>query len=218
MPHPARHSRPKARQQIDQHALGSLLEEIGSRAPAAHRLRKEHAEQRAEHAQQQQHPETTAPRMSLRQDGAHASASPQAIATWRELMLRARDATDPPVAMRPLDARATCCGRTSDVLHEAYGTGTALGGGLLRDAATCRGSSSHIHVACVGLKAEDEETGTQAPASACTAAQPHPPPGPPPTILLETVEDPKRALVHALQNDLSRMSVLLERLDELLIA
>ena len=29
-------------------------------------------------------------------------------------------------------------------------------------------------------------------------------------------EDPKRALVHALQNDLSRMSVLLERLDELL--
>ena len=31
-------------------------------------------------------------------------------------------------------------------------------------------------------------------------------------------EDPKRALVHALQNDLSRMSVLLERLDELLSA
>ena len=29
-------------------------------------------------------------------------------------------------------------------------------------------------------------------------------------------EDPKRALVHALQNDLSRMSALLERLDELL--
>ena len=29
-------------------------------------------------------------------------------------------------------------------------------------------------------------------------------------------EDPKRALVHALQNDLSRISVLLERLDELL--
>ena len=49
--------------------------------------------------------------------------------------------------------------------------GTALGGGLLRDAATCRGSSSHIHAACVGLKAEDEETGAQAPASACTAAQ-----------------------------------------------
>ena len=31
-------------------------------------------------------------------------------------------------------------------------------------------------------------------------------------------EDPKRALVHALQNDLSRMSLLLERLDELLSA
>ena len=31
-------------------------------------------------------------------------------------------------------------------------------------------------------------------------------------------EDPKRALVHALQNDLSRMSALLERLDELLSA
>ena len=104
------------------------------------------------------------------------------------------------------------------VLHEAHGTGTALGGGLLRDAATCRGSSSHIHAACVGLKAEDEETGAQAPASACTAAQPHAPPGPPPTILPETVEDPKRALVHALQNDLSRMSVLLERLVELLSA
>ena len=77
---------------------------------------------------------------------------------------------------------------------------------------------SHIHTACVGLKAEDEETGAQAPASACTAAQPHPPPGLPPTLLPETVEDPKRALVHALQNDLSRMSVLLERLDELLSA
>ena len=58
----------------------------------------------------------------------------------------------------------------------------------------------------------------QAPASACTAAQPHPPPGLPPTLLPETVEDPKRALVHALQNDLSRMSVLLGRLDELLSA
>ena len=39
MPHPARHSRPKARHQEEQHALGSLLEELGSRrAPAAHRL------------------------------------------------------------------------------------------------------------------------------------------------------------------------------------
>ena len=100
----------------------------------------------------------------------------------------------------------------------SYGTGTALGGGLLRNAATCRGSSSLIHAACVGCKAEDEETGAQASASACTAAQPHPPPEPPPTILPETVADPKRALVHALQNDLSRMSVLLERLDELLSA
>ena len=68
------------------------------------------------------------------------------------------------------------------------------------------------------MEAEDEETGAQAPASACTAAQSHPPHGPPPTILPETVEDPKRALVHALQNDLSRMSLLLERLDELLSA
>ena len=33
-----------------------------------------------------------------------------------------------------------------------------------------------------------------------------------------TVEGHKRALAHALQNDLSRMSVLLERLDELLSA
>ena len=145
-------------------------------------------------------------------------ALPRAVATWRGPMLRAHDATDVSVTVRPLDAPATCCGRTSDVPHEAYGTGTALGGALLGDAATCRGSSSHIHAACVGLKAEDEETGAQAPASACTAAQPHPPPGLPPTLLPETVEDPKRALVHALQNDLSRMSVLLERLDELLSA
>ena len=33
-----------------------------------------------------------------------------------------------------------------------------------------------------------------------------------------TAEDPKRALVHALQNDLLRMSLLLEQLDELLSA
>ena len=84
--------------------------------------------------------------------------------------------------------------------------------------------SSRIHAASVGLLAEDEELSgrqrpeQQAPASARTAAQPHPPPGLPPTLLPETVEDPKRALVHALQNDLSRMSVLLERLDELLSA
>ena len=47
MPHPARHSRPKIRQQEDQHALGSLLDELGTRrAPAAHRLVEDHAEQR----------------------------------------------------------------------------------------------------------------------------------------------------------------------------
>ena len=204
MTHPARHSRSKDRQQVEQHALGCLLEEIGSRAPAGHRRRKEHAEQRAEHAQQQQHPETTAPPMSLREDGAHASlTAPHSGA--QQMVLGA-------------SPRAAATSLSALMLHEAYGTGTALGGGLLRNAATCRGSSSHIHTACVGLKAEDEETGAQAPASACTAAQPHPPPGLPPTLLPETVEDPKRALVHALQNDLSRMSVLLERLDELLSA
>ena len=118
----------------------------------------------------------------------------------------------------PSRERAEHMSSSSQPVAGLYGTGTALGGGLLRNATTCRGSSSHIHTACVGLKAEDEETGAQAPASACTAAQPHPPPGLPPTLLPETVEDPKRALVHALQNDLSRMSVLLERLDELLSA
>lgn len=53
MPHPARHSRPKARLQDDQHALGSLLEEVDSRrapASAAHRLGEEHAKHREEHA------------------------------------------------------------------------------------------------------------------------------------------------------------------------
>ena len=179
------------------------MEELGGRrAPAVHRLAEDHAEQRAEHAQQR--PEATAPPMSLREDGAHASlTAPHSGA--QQMVLGA-------------SPRAAATSLSALVLHEAYGTGTALGGGLLRNAATCRGSSSHIHTACVGLKAEDEETGAQAPASACTAAQPHRPPGPPPTILPETVEDPKRALVHALQNDLSRMSVLLERLDELLSA
>ena len=127
--------------------------------------------------------------MSLRQDGAHASRMAPHSAGAQQMVLGA----SPRAAATSLPAR---------VLHEAYGTGTALGGGLLRNATTCRGSSSHIHTACVGLKAEDEETGAQAPASACTAAQPHPPPGLPPTLLPETVEDPKRALVHALQNDL----------------
>ena len=105
-------------------------------------------------------------------------------------------------------------------MHEAYGTGTALGGGLLRNAATCRGSSSHIHMACVGLKAEDEETGAQAPVSACMHRRPTAPATRATAhhTAAETVEDPKRALVHAMQNDLSRMSLLLERLDELLSA
>ena len=143
--------------------------------------------------------------MSLRQDGAHASRMAPHSAGAQQMVLGA-------------SPRAAATSLSALVLHEAYGTGTALGGGLLRNAATCRGSSSHIHMACVGLKAEDEETGAQAPASACSPAQPHPPTGPPPTTLPETVEDPRRALVHALQNDLSRMSVLLERLDELLSA
>ena len=52
MPHPARHSRPKIRQQEEEHALGAwCLEELGGRcAPAVHRLAEDHAEQRAEHA------------------------------------------------------------------------------------------------------------------------------------------------------------------------
>ena len=144
--------------------------------------------------------------MSLREDGAHASlTAPHSGA--QQMVLGA-------------SPRAAATSLYALVLHEAYGTGTALGGGLLRNAATCRGSSSHIHMACVGLKAEDEETGAQAPASACmhrrptapaTRATAHP-------TAAETVEDPKRALVHAMQNDLSRMSLLLERLDELLSA
>ena len=100
-------------------------------------------------------------------------------------------------------------------------------------------SSTCIHAASVGLLAEDEElngrqrTAQQAPASACTAAQPHPPPAPPPAAppagagaaaAASTAEDHKRALIHALQKDIrvleiemsSRMSVLIERLDELL--
>ena len=109
-------------------------------------------------------------------------ASPRAVATWRGPMLRAHDATDVSVTVRPLDAPATCCGRTSDVPHEAYGTGTALGGALLGDAATCRGSSSHMHAAYVS---EHDETGVQAPASACTAAEPDPPPDPQHTTPME---------------------------------
>ena len=99
--------------------------------------------------------------------------------------------------------------------------------------------SSRIHAASVGLLAEDEElsgrqhTEQQATASARTADQPHPPPEPQPAAppvgagaaaAASAAEDHKRALVHALQKDIralksemsSRMSVLLERLDELL--
>ena len=99
-------------------------------------------------------------------------------------------------------------------------------------------TSSRIHAASVGLLAEDKALSgrqrpeQQAPASARsrTAAQRPPPPEPPPagppagagagagSGAASAAEDPKRALVHALQNDLSRMSVLLERLDELLSA
>ena len=98
MTHPARHSRPKDRQQVEQHALGGLLEEIGSREPAGHRRRKEHAEQRAEHAQQQQQPETTAPPMSLRQNGAwltapNGSAQQMARPRSREQLAAAARAT-----------------------------------------------------------------------------------------------------------------------------
>ena len=162
MPHPARHSRPQIRQQEEEHALGAwCLEELGGRrAPAVHRLAEDHTEQRAEHAQQR--PEATAPPMSLRQDGAHAS-----------LMAPNSGAQHMVLGASP---RAAAMSLSALVLHEAHGTGTALGGGLLRDAATCRGCSSHIRGACVGLKAQDEETGAQAPASACTAAQPDPPP------------------------------------------
>ena len=193
MPHPARHSRPKARQQENEHMLGSLLKEVDiHRAPAAHRLGEDHAKHREEHA----HPEATAPPMTLRRDGAHTTltapnrgaqqmalgASPRAVATWSEPMLRAYDATDLHATVGP------CCGRTSDVVHEAYATGTALGGALLGDAATCRGSSSHMHAACVWLKAEHDETGVQAPASASTATERHSlPPDPQHTTPMEMV-------------------------------
>ena len=81
MPHPARHSRPKTRQQEEQHALGSLLEELGSRrrAPAAHRLAEDHAEQRAEHAQQR--PEATAPMGDASTAGDSATGGAKAAAS-----------------------------------------------------------------------------------------------------------------------------------------
>ena len=115
--------------------------------------------------------------MSLRQDGAHASRMAPHSAGAQQMVLGA----SPRAAATSLSAR---------VLHEAYGTSTALGGALPCDAATCRDSSSYIDAVRVWRKAEDEQTVVQAPASACTAAQPHPPPGLPPTLLPETVEDP----------------------------
>ena len=142
MPHPARHSRPKARQQEDQHALGSLLEEVGSRrAPAAHRLGEEHAEQRAEHAQQ--HPEATAPPMTLRRDGAHATlTAPNRGA--QQMVLGA----SPRAAATSLSAR---------VLHEAYGTGTALGGAM-GDASTAGDSATGGAKAAASRATEDMHT------------------------------------------------------------
>ena len=61
-------------QRRQQHALGSLLEEIGDRRGPAHPRLADRASQRAQHAQQR--PEATAPPVSLRQDDAHASAAP----------------------------------------------------------------------------------------------------------------------------------------------
>ena len=200
MPHPARHSRPKVRQESDRHALGFLLEEVDSRrAPAAHRGGEEHAEQWAEQAQQ--HPEATAP--PSRQVGAHASLT--------------APNRDPPVAVRPLDARAACwrplnaraacCGRTSDMLHEAYRTG---------DAATCTDSSSHMHAACACLKAEHEETGMQAPALAFTAVRPNPPPAPPHATPMEMMVTLKAQLLDT--NNIYDNDGLVQLMSELQIA
>ena len=135
MPHPARHSRPKARQEDDQHALGSLLEEVGNRrAPAAHRLGEEHA----------QHPEATAPPMSLRQDGAHASRMAPHSAGAQQMVLGA----SPRAAATSLSAR---------VLHEAYGTGTALGGAM-GDASTAGDSATGGAKAAASRATEDMHT------------------------------------------------------------
>ena len=200
MPHPPRHSRPKLRQESDRHALGFVLEEVDSRrAPAAHRGGEEHAEQWAEQAQQ--YPEATAP--PSRQVGAHASLT--------------APNRDPPVAVRPLDARAACwrplnaraacCGRTSDMLHEAYRTG---------DAATCTDSSSHMHAACACLKAEHEETGMQAPALAFTAVRPNPPPAPPHATPMEMMVTLKAQLLDT--NNIYDKEGLVQLMSELQIA
>ena len=140
MPHPARHSRPKIRQQEDQHALGSLLDELGTRrAPAAHRLVEDHAEQRG------------------------------------------------------------------------YGNGAA------------RASTSYLNVpqqmvehAAAAHRGCEQHAFDRAQSGATVQGAP----------TASAAEDPKRALVHALQKDIcalksdmsSRMSVLVDRLDELLSA
>ena len=96
-------------------------------------------------------------------------------------------------------------------------------------------TSPRIHAASVELYSRRQHTEQQATASARTAEQPHPPPEPQPAAppvgagaaaAASAAEDHKRALVHALQKDIrvlesdmsSRMSMLLERLDELLSA
>ena len=56
------------------------MEELGGRrAPAVHRLAEDHAEQRAEHAQQR--PEAIAPPVSLRQDGAAPNSGAECLTT-----------------------------------------------------------------------------------------------------------------------------------------
>ena len=77
----------------------------------------------------------------------------------------------------------------------------ALGGALPCDAATCRDSSSHMHVACVWLKAEHEETVVQAPASACIAAEPHPPPEQSHIRVQETVDMLQSQLLDVLDEE-----------------
>ena len=175
MTHPPRHSRPNARQQHDQYAVGpSLLDEVGSRPPR--RTRKAQDEQRVEHAQQQQqhHAETDAEHAQQQQQQ-HAETDAPAWQEGARASLTAPNNGAQQMA-RLLAARATCCGRTSDVLHQAYGTDSALGGALPGDAATCRDASSHMRA---WLQPEHVETVDQALVSACTDAEPPPPPTPP---------------------------------------
>ena len=110
--------------------------------PAAHRLAEDHAEQRAEHAQQR--PEATAPPMSLRQDGAHASRMAPHSAGAQQMVLGA----SPRAAATSLSAR---------VLHEAYGTGTALGGAM-GDASTAGDSATGGAKAAASRATEDMHT------------------------------------------------------------